>query len=166
MKKLIGLTAMVAVFLALVCETAIAEKGSLKVTNISETEIIVTNDKGEKEKKLVNTSKVSIVPGDVVIYTIVYENVSDKTADNITITDHVPGHMVYIGGSATGDDTEITFSIDKGKSYHRPEELMIKKLDNTERVALPEEYQSIRWLVKRSIKAGDKGSVRFKAKLE
>ena len=166
MKKLIGMTAMVAVFLILLCEVAIAEKGSLKVTNISETEIEVINDKGEKEKKLVDTSKVSIVPGDVVIYTIIYENISDKAADNITITDVVPGHMVYIGNSAAGDDTEITFSIDKGKSYLRPEKLMIKKLDGTERMALPEEYQAIRWMVKRSIKAGDKGSVRFKAKLE
>ena len=143
-----------------------AEQGSLKVTNISETEIEVTNDKGEKEKKLVDTSKVSIVPGDVVIYTIVYENISDKAVENVAITDHIPGHMVYIGGSASNGSAEVTFSVDGGKSYHRAEKLMIKKLDGTERVALPEEYKAIKWAVKNSIKPGDKGSVQFKARLE
>lgn len=166
MKKLIGMTAMAAAFIILVCTPVMAEKGNLKVTTISETEIEVINDKGEKELKIINTSEASIVPGDVVIYTIIYENVSDKTADNIAITDHIPGHMVYIGDSAAGDDTEITFSVDNGKSYHRRGELMIKKLDGTKRLAAPEEYQAIRWLVKSSIHPGDKGDVKFRARLE
>lgn len=166
MKKLIGMAAITAVLLISICSVATAEQGHLKLTDISEAEITVVNEEGEKEIKRVDISTVNMLPGDTAVHTIVYENISDKATENISIINNVPGHMIYIKDSASGEDTEITFSINNGESYHRPEELIKKQLDGTERLALPEEYHSIRWLVKKSIEPGDKGTVTFKARVK
>jgi large repetitive protein len=47
----------------------------------------------------------TLVPGDILEYTIDVENKGDDTADNVVITDAIPTHTTYVPGSATAGGT-------------------------------------------------------------
>ena len=53
--------------------------------------------------------------------------------------------MEYLGGSAAGKGTVVTFSIDGGKTFDAPDKLFIKGKDGKSRPAEPKEYTHIRW---------------------
>lgn len=141
-----------------------AEKEHILLNNIAEMEKTIINAKGEKE--IVRVPAAKIFPGDEVIFTITYENISDKAVDNFVIVDPVPEHMFYKDGSATGNGTNITFSVDKGKTYNTPEKLKVSGEDGKERKAEASEYTDIRWALKNSLQPGEKGKVEFKTELE
>ena len=84
----------------------------------------------------------------------------------MVITNPVPEHMNYKGGSAAGEGMAITFSIDGGNSYDRPENLKVKNTDGKERIAEPSEYTHIRWVLNGSIQPGEGGEVIFRAILQ
>ena len=164
MKKKI-MMAMVLVMLMPVGAFA-AEPGSIELRSSAEVEVKVVNDKGEKEIKRVGAEEAEVFPGDEVIFSTHYRHVGEKPADNVVITNPVPEHMTYVGGSAEGEGTEILFSIDGGTKYGRPEKLTVKTADGTERLAAPAEYTHIRWMFKKDLLKGHTGSVSFRAKLK
>ncbi|MBI4826559.1 MAG: DUF11 domain-containing protein [Nitrospirae bacterium] len=141
-----------------------AEKEHILLNNIAEMEKTIVNAKGEKE--IVRVPAAKIIPGEEVIFTITYENISGKSVDNFVIVDPVPEHMFYKEGSASGKGADITFSVDRGKTYHLPEKLKIIGEDGKERKAEASEYTDIRWALKNSLQPGEKGKVEFKAELE
>lgn len=140
------------------------EKEHIKLNNIAEMEKTVVNAEGEKE--IVRVQAAKVLPGNEIIFTITYENISDQAIDNVVIVNPVPEHMFYKDGSASGKDTDITFSVDNGKAYNKPDKLKVMGEDGKERKAEASEYTDIRWVVKSSIKPGENGRVEFKAELE
>lgn len=144
---------------------AAAEDG-INLTSVAEVEVLVTNDQGEQEVKLVDASQASVVPGDEVIFTTFYSNGGKEPIDNVVINNPVPEHMQYVDGSAMGAGSRIVFSIDGGKSYGRPEELLVIGTDGKKRQAKSSEYTHITWEVEGSVLQGKSGSVRFRAQLE
>jgi len=156
---------LVALVLAAVAGPAsAADPGCIVVQNIAELEQTVTDAKGVKSVKLVPAVKV--VPGDTVIYTVKFRNRCDKPADNVSVDNPVPEHMAYVAGSAVGPNTEITFSIDSGYTFAKPEALRKKDSDGTERAARANEYTNIRWVMRHPLAAGAEGYARFRAVLE
>jgi uncharacterized repeat protein (TIGR01451 family) len=137
-----------------------AEKGAVKLTNIAQTEVEVTNDKGEKTFKRTLVEKA--VPGTEVIYTTTFENIVKQPVGNIVINNPVPKNTEYKAGSAFGKDCDIQFSADDGKTYGHAEDLKIKGADGKERSALPTEYTHIRWNYKSTLAAGKTGEVGFR----
>ena len=156
---------LVALVLAAVAGPAsAADPGCIVVQNIAELEQTVTDAKGVKSVKLVPAVKV--VPGDTVIYTVKFRNRCDKPADNVSVDNPVPEHMAYVAGSAVGPNTEITFSIDSGYTFAKPDALRKKDSDGTERAARANEYTNIRWVMRHPLAAGAEGYARFRAVLE
>ena len=149
---------------ALAGQAVAADAGCIVVQNVAELEQTVTDAKGVKTVKLVPAAKV--VPGDTVIYTVRFRNRCDKPADNVAVDNPVPEHMHYVAGSATGPNTEITFSIDGGYNFAKPEALRKKDSDGTERAARASEYTNIRWVMRHPLVAGAEGFARFRAVLE
>jgi uncharacterized repeat protein (TIGR01451 family) len=141
-----------------------ADPGCIVVQNIAELEQTVTDAKGVKSVKLVPAVKV--VPGDTVIYTVKFRNRCDKPAENVSVDNPVPEHMAYVAGSAVGPDTEVTFSIDSGYTFAKPDALRKKDSDGTERAARANEYTNIRWVMRHPLAAGAEGYARFRAVLE
>ena len=86
----------------------------------------------------------------------------------MAIVDPIPEGTAYLPGSAT-EAGELTFSIDKGKSYKKPSllsyEITAPDGKKEKRVASPEEYTHIKWTLP-SVAAGEKGSVNFKVKVK
>src|SRR5680860_590373 len=115
------------------------------------------------EKEVVTAT--TVIPGEEVIYTTYYNNKSNQVADKIVITNPVPENTRYKPNSAVGADTEITYSIDGGKSFAAPEALMVTAKNGEQRVARPSEYTHIRWAYEPVLPPGKKGNVQFRVVL-
>ena len=137
---------------------------NIRLTSLAEVEVQEVNAKGEKV--LVRKPAELVLPGTIVIYTNSYVNAGAKAAERPALTNQVPANMEYLGGSAIGQGTVITFSVDGGKSYAAPDKLMVAGDDGKLRPADPREYTHIRWTFARPVPPGGKGSVEFRARLK
>lgn len=127
---------------------------------------IVVKQKGKDVVKKVAVK--SINPGEVITYKITYKNEGDELAKDAVINDPIPEGCFYLAETAEGKGADITYSIDKGKTYNKPTILTYEATGpggkKELKVASPEEYTHIRWVIK-SIPAGEAGSVSFKVKV-
>jgi len=134
--------------------------GDIVVQSIAETEVVVTNKAGRKEKK--RQPVALAVPGSQVIYTTRFTNKGAKPAGNVIINNPIPENTVFVIGSAFGSSTEITYSVDHGKSYDLPNKLKVKIPGGTERPAEPRDYTHIRWRYLGELAPGKRGDVGFR----
>jgi len=134
---------------------------AVEIKSVAEVEVEVVNSQGKKELKRQPVEKA--VPGTEVIYTTTFKNLIAKPVGNIAITNPVPNDTTYKGGSATGANTDITFSVDGGKTFANPDKLKLKGKDGKERSALPAEYTDIRWTYKGDLGVGKSNDVSFRA---
>ena len=84
----------------------------------------VVNELGVAERHLVDAD--SVLPGDELRYTILFNNDGTEVVDaqSIVITTPIPADTEYLQGTASGLATEIVFSVD-GETFARPEELLV-----------------------------------------
>jgi hypothetical protein len=139
-------------------------KGHIQLQSVAEVEQEVMNAEGKKEVRRVPAT--TVIPGTEVIFTQRYENISKETADSAVITNPVPEHMVYKDGSAQGEGTSITFSVDNGQSYNIPAKLFVFDAAGRKFPARPKDYTHIRWTFTHPLPSGTKGEVSFRAILE
>jgi uncharacterized repeat protein (TIGR01451 family) len=109
-------------------------------------------------------------PGEILRFTLMYANTGDEAATGVVLDNPIPTGAVYLTDSATADGAdELLSSIDGGASFKQPDQLTATvTLENgrTEtRVAAPEQYTHIRWLINR-LPAGETGQVSYKALVE
>jgi uncharacterized repeat protein (TIGR01451 family) len=135
-----------------------AAPGAIKISSIAEQDIEVVNKDGKKEIKRIPV--VTAVPGDEIIYTTTFENVINKPTGNIVITNAVPNDTTY--QSASGANTNITFSIDAGKQYATPDKLIVKTSNGKTRPAVPSDYTHLRWVYKGELGVGKSSQVSFR----
>lgn len=158
LSKLAGMTTA----LLLATSAFAQEQGHLNVSTTVEKEVVTQSPSGELERRLVPADVV--IPGDEVVYTITFTNVSDQDADNVVITNPIPEHLSYVDGSAFGPGTVIEFSIDGGQTYAAAETLTITE-NGEVRVAKGEDYTHVRWVMQGALDAGAQGMARYRAKL-
>ena len=162
--KTLRFAALAVAALVLLTGSAISQgESAIDVTTVAEIEVASLNDDGEKETERVPAA--TVVPGDVVIFTIMYTSVSDKPADNVVITNAIPDQMTYWEKSAVGVGTVITFSVDGGRTYGTPSELMIPDADGTPARARAEDYTHVRWILNSSLAPKEGGVVEYRARL-
>jgi uncharacterized repeat protein (TIGR01451 family) len=125
-------------------------------------EEVTVNDTGETERKLVPAD--TVVPGDDVVYTITFTNISDETAENIVITNPISGELTYVEGSAFGPGTSIEFSVDGGQTFATAADLTVSE-NGVDRAARAEDFTHIRWVMQNVLQAGAQGLARFRARL-
>jgi uncharacterized repeat protein (TIGR01451 family) len=158
--KLIRMTAVLA--MAIILPTLAIAKAQLTISILAEKEVA-----GGKSKKRMPIKKSN--PGDTIFYTINYKNVGNEPATNAVIDDPIPENTVYLPGSANGANSDITFSIDNGKTFKKPMFLTYEvktQGGKTElRTATPEEYTHIRWTIN-SIPPGGSGQAGFQVKVK
>ena len=152
------------VCLLLLAATAFAqEQGHLSVQTVVQKEQVTINEDGEQQVSLVPAE--TVVPGESVVYTITFTNISSDAADNVVITNPIADSLTYIDGSAFGPGTEILFSIDNGKTFAQREALTVAE-DGATRAAVAEDFTHSRWVMQRELAAGAQGVARFAALLE
>lgn len=139
------------------------EQGAIEIKTVAEKEERVVAADGTEESKLVPVT--TVVPGDEVVYTVTFTNVSQDTADNVTVVDPIPEQMTYVRGSVFGPGADITFSVDGGKNFVVEDELRVATANGGERTAQPEDYTHIRWVMRNPLDPGKRGVARFRAAL-
>ncbi len=140
------------------------EEGGVKLISTILRQVEVENERGETQIDLVPVEKA--VPGEELIIQISYTNSSSEPAENIVIVNPVPDQMIYRAGSATGDVTLATFSVDGGKIFDLPENLMITDEEGNEKQAPAELYTHIRFRRIDALAPGQTDTVSFRAALK
>ena len=139
------------------------DAGHLLVKTVVQKEEVVVDEDGEENVRLVDAS--TVIPGDEVIYTVTFQNISDQPAENVVITNPIASDLEYVDGSAFGPGSEIVFSVDGGTLFASAAELSVEE-DGVMRPARPGDYTHIRWQMQGDIPAGSQGVARFRAKLQ
>ena len=145
--------------------TAYAASPKLKVESTSEIVVTKTVD-GKDVEERVPADKTK--PGDVLYFKMTYTNSGDGDARDARIVDPVPNHTVYLLGSADGENTDITCSVDGGRTYQKPPIYVTEKLPDgktVRRLADASSYTHIKWVLG-PVKPGQTGTVGFKAQVE
>jgi uncharacterized repeat protein (TIGR01451 family) len=118
-----------------------------------------TSDHGRETTRLMPADRV--VPGDLMIYTLEVRNTGAATLPAPTVTYPIPAHMWYVADSAVGPAAEITYSVDGGRSFDAPENLMVMS-EGQLRTASAADYTHIRWQLKNNLKGNSTAFVRFR----
>jgi uncharacterized repeat protein (TIGR01451 family) len=140
------------------------EQGHIKLQTVSFQEKVTVDPDGTKHTDIVPAGRV--MPGTEVIWNVNYEVVGTESVTDTVVVDPIPENMVYVAGTAAGDNADITFSVDHGKTWGKPEKLQVKNADGTLHGALPKDYTDIRWILKGKLAPGAKGTVTFHATLQ
>ena len=163
--KLVTRITVVLLFLVLLTPAGhVLAANGVKLTSAVLRQIEVENEKGEKMVELVPVDKA--LPGEELIIRITYTNTSAEPAENIVIVNPVPDQMSYVAGSAAGDLTVPTFSIDDGKSFDLPEKLMVEGEDGKMITAPAELYTHVRFRRIEPLDPGQTDNVSFRAVLK
>jgi len=152
------------VLLAIPAVSRAQSKDHIQLTSKAEVEQEAFNAEGKKEINRVPAAKV--VPGSEVIFTTTYVNTSKEKAEKAVITNPLPEHMVYKENSVQGKGTQITFSIDNGKSFNIPAKLFVFDAAGRKFPARPQDYTHIRWELQTPLQPGAAGEVSFRAILK
>lgn len=138
------------------------EQGHLNVRTTVQKEEIIVNESGEEERRLVDAD--IVVPGDSVVYTITFSNISDETAENVTITNPIAESLTYVEGSAFGPGMVIEFSVDGGKSFDQAADLMVAN-NGDQRPADAGDFTHVRWTLENDLEPGAQAMAHFRAQL-
>ena len=160
-KQILSLAAASALLFA---ESVFAQEESpIIFSNIAQKEISLVDDQGNETTSLTDLG--IVVPGDTILYTSTFTNQGNEMISDIAVDNPVPENTVYLGFSARGDNTEVSFSVDDGVNYALPAELQMIGENGEQRTALPEEYTNIRWIYSGELAPGQSGSVSFKVRI-
>ena len=159
MKTLIKLSTLL--ILAMFSSQVMAQ---IELKTVAEVEVTEIDKQGKKIVK--RTAPTNVVPGTEVIYTITAKNTGNEPADNIVVTNPVPKETVYVDGSAFGAGTNITFSVDGGKSYAKAGKLTVKDKAGKDRAATAKDYTHVRWTFQFNLQPGQEAPVWYRARVK
>lgn len=148
--------------IALVQITAAPALAGMTATQIVEKEIVVRAANGTQTVTRKPADKV--IPGETVVYSIRYKNDSAAAASDIVLVMPVPKEVSYVEGSVSGDDANIAFSADGGKTYVARGRLTVEE-DGASRPARGDEITHIRWTLSTPVPTKGEGEVSYKAVL-
>jgi uncharacterized repeat protein (TIGR01451 family) len=121
---------------------------------------LVRTTAGPNGKAVVSYEEPKLVtPGDRLLFTLDYSNVSAKAADNFVVTDPIPQGVAFMGHESSGAQV----SVDGGKTFGPLASLKVADPSGSARQALPADVTHVRWSFTRPIAAGEHGELRFEA---
>jgi hypothetical protein len=137
-----------------------AQNDKISVRAIAEVAVKISQS-GRETPRLQPADRV--VPGDEVIYTLEIRSTTAMVQPPPTVDYPVPEHMRYVADSAVGAGAVVSYSIDGGRTFARPEELFVTGEDGKKRPATAEDYTHIRWRLKHILKGNSVAFARFRA---
>jgi uncharacterized repeat protein (TIGR01451 family) len=137
-----------------------ATSAAIRIKTIAEVE----NKAMEGDHEVVRLAPADrVVPGDEVLYTVAARNTGPIAVAAPIVTNPIPAHMVYVADSATGPGAEVSYSIDGGHTFDRPENLRVLGPDGQWHPAKAVDYTHIRWQLKNTLKSNSVAFARFRA---
>jgi len=116
----------------------------------------------EAEKK--DASRIVYIPGDTLRYVITASNIGTGLMKAPEIVDPVPAGVTYVAKSASGVETDITFSMNQGNSYMAwPPYYTVRNSKGilVKREATPEMISHIKWNISKNLNPGDSTIMEF-----
>ncbi|NWG92010.1 MAG: DUF11 domain-containing protein [Parvularculaceae bacterium] len=144
---------------ALALLAAAPASAAMTAKQIVEKEVIVRAANGDETIKRLPADKVA--PGETVVYSIKYQNDSAEAASDIVLVMPVPKEVAYVEGSVSGDDANVTFSADGGKTYVARGRLTVVE-GGAARPARGDEITHIRWTLQGPVPPKADGEVSYK----
>jgi uncharacterized repeat protein (TIGR01451 family) len=138
-----------------------AASDPISIKAIAEVEQI-SESHGQETTRLIPADRV--VSGDTIIYTLEVRNTAASSVPEPVVTYPIPAHMTYLADSAVGPATEVTYSVDAGRSFDVPENLRVPDPGGQVRAATAADYTHIRWRLKNALKGNSVAFVRFRAR--
>jgi len=138
------LAALLAVVVALPAQAQARPAAS---ANIAVNSVNVTATAAAKGAAPVRTT---VLPGDVLRYTLTFTNATSGAVKNVELRDPVPAGVHYVAGSARASraDARLEFSADGGKSWSAaPTETVVVDGKTVERAVPADRYTHLRWIV-------------------
>jgi hypothetical protein len=137
-----------------------AREDKISVKAIAEVAVKISQS-GREAQRLQPADRV--VPGDEVIYTLEIRSTTAMAQPPPIVDYPVPEHMRYVADSAVGAGAWVSYSIDGGRTFARPEELFVTGEDGKKWPATAEDYTHIRWRLKHILKGNSVAFARFRA---
>jgi uncharacterized repeat protein (TIGR01451 family) len=135
--------------------------GALDLHTVVEKVVEVEQPDGSTKTEL--TAGAPILPGDEVVYTVTFVNVSAGPADHVRITAPIPPELRCLADTAFAPGADTLYSVDGGATFGRPEELHVTGPDGSRRAATAADYTHVRWVFNAPLDAGATGFARFRA---
>jgi uncharacterized repeat protein (TIGR01451 family) len=158
-----GFIRLITVAALLFSTAAMAEEGAIKFSNKAYKQVINKQEDGSVTYDYVEPGLV--LPNDIILYEIVFENISDQPVDDIVVNNPIANNSIYRDGSATGESTEITFSVD-GKTFAAANALTVTDDSGKKWTAKPEDYVAIRWKYTKQLQPGETGKLTYKTMIK
>ncbi len=136
----------------------------VEISTTAEIEIVEVQADGREVVRLESPSRV--IPGTEVIYTITAKNTGAQPADSVVVTNPVPLQTRYVEGSATGANTDITFSVDGGQSWGVAQSLTVIDANGEERAATADDYTHVRWTLQSGLAPDQQVPVWYRAQVK
>jgi uncharacterized repeat protein (TIGR01451 family) len=94
-------------------------KGQIQLRLEAEKQVVAQDQQGKQSKTWQPLKGQAVVqPGDVLRYTLIGENKSDRAVKNLTLNQPIPKGMIYVLKSANvTNNAKITYSINGGRSF-------------------------------------------------
>ena len=146
--------------------SGVVQASTKPVTITSQVNELIMQLDTQGQEQLVAIAPDSIVPGDRILYTTYFQNNGTQPSDNITITNPIPQQVSYLADTAWGENCNIVFSADGGKTWGKPEQLTVRMTDGQLRAAQAGEYTHIRWQYQSALAAQQNSQVSYQAKLK
>ncbi|NJL87124.1 MAG: DUF11 domain-containing protein [Leptolyngbyaceae cyanobacterium SM1_1_3] len=142
----------------------------VKLTLSAQKQVTEVNEVGEtKISWQVLEGQVTVMPGDMVRYTLDGSNSGDVAAENLAITQPIPPQMTYVLASATAPEgTVLTYSIDEGQTFVGEPMIEVTLPDGTVELqpAPAEAYSYIRWQFDQSLDSATAVNVSYDAQVK
>lgn len=110
----------------------------------------------------------TVLPGDVIRYTLTFTNTLDHAVRGLKLSNPIPTGLHLVGGStwASRDDARLEFSIDGGTTFSaQPTESVTVDGRTVQRPASPDRYTNVRWVVGGDVAPKAVVTARFEAQL-
>lgn len=103
-------------------------------------------------------------PGDTIRYTLTASNEGGSLMTQPEVLDPIPAGVTYISGSATGENSNIIFSIDSGVSFHNwPVSYTVRNTNGQEIVhqASADMITHVKWQIQGNLAVGETRLLQF-----
>jgi uncharacterized repeat protein (TIGR01451 family) len=137
---------------------------TLELSNAVFQEVDTKAADGSTHKERVPAAKV--VPGSEVVYVITYHNTGKQPATDVVITNPIPKELAYRPEPGPGPSLTPEVSVDAGKSWGALASLTVKGADGKPRPAQGSDVTHVRWKLGKPVKAGEQGTVSYRAVLQ
>ncbi len=134
---------------------ALAQTDAVKLAGEVKLEKIEVVD-GAEQVTLIEPAVV--VPGDKLVFSTRYENSGAQSAENVVVTNPLPGAVVLASDSAAG----LLVSVDGGKSFSQLASLTVADGKGGLRPAQTTDVTHVRWVLA-SVAPGAKGTLVYRA---